>query len=155
MVVRTLGTNMDTDLGKRGSKTNDGLIVKEKLFGGFRRNSLRYTVRNSVGGRNSFTIRVTFRLATSDRRSSLEILPWIEATVRNVGRDYPAVKTALLDTVGFDSARLVGTVQFAPMKSIEELIDHTHAHARARAHVSLPTLATFAWSSRAEAELPS
>ena len=42
-----------------------------------------------------------------------------------------------------------------PRRAMRSRRPHAYAHVRARAHVSLPTLPTFAWSSRAEAELPS
>lgn len=67
---------------------------------------------------------ITFRLTDADSRSAEELLPWIERTVTEVGDDYAAAKTVLLTSVGFEPERHVGRIEFAPMSSVEELIDH-------------------------------
>ena len=67
---------------------------------------------------------LTFKLTDADRHATDDLLPWIEQTITAVGPDYAAVKTSFLETVGFDEQRLVGTIQFAPLRSVEELIDH-------------------------------
>lgn len=66
---------------------------------------------------------ITFRLTDRNRQSSSDLLPWIEQTVKSVGRNYAAAKTSLLESVGFGRERLVGTIQFGPITT-EELIDH-------------------------------
>ena len=67
---------------------------------------------------------ITFKVTDADRRSSDKLLDWMKNSIAAVGLDYAQAKTALRDSIGFDAERLVGTVQFAPMRSIEELIDH-------------------------------
>lgn len=67
---------------------------------------------------------ITFRLIDADRHSTDQLIPWIERTIREAGFDYAAAKVSLLNSVGFDAERLVGTIQFTSLRSIEELIDH-------------------------------
>ena len=67
---------------------------------------------------------ITFKFVKADRFAQESLIPWIKGTIREVGSDYAAAKSSLLSSVGFDAERLVGTIHFAPMGSIEELIDH-------------------------------
>lgn len=67
---------------------------------------------------------ISCRFESSDAKSDDDLLPWIEATIHATGLDYGATKSALRESIGFDGVEIVGSLQFGPIASIEELIDH-------------------------------
>ncbi len=66
----------------------------------------------------------SFTMADGDVRAPDALIGWIKQTVRQQGRDYPAVKSALRDTLGFDGGMIGGSVSVGPLASVEELVDH-------------------------------
>lgn len=66
----------------------------------------------------------SFTMTPDDEHSEDDLLPWIQQTVREVGRDYAAAKAALHANLGFDGPRFGGTLQLGPLYSADELIDH-------------------------------
>ncbi len=61
----------------------------------------------------------SFTMTAQDQREEPALLPWIEHTVRSVGRDYGAAKAALSPPPD-----LVGEIKVGPLGSIGELVDH-------------------------------
>jgi len=61
----------------------------------------------------------TFTMTAEDRRDEQDLLPWIERTVRGVGRDYASAKNALSPPPDF-----VGEIKVGPLGSVGELVDH-------------------------------
>jgi hypothetical protein len=84
----------------------------------------RQAARDSVPEGELHKRWITFNLDTASSLSPNDLLPWIEQTVKEVGADYAASKSLLVGSIGFAEDRLIGTVQFDELHSIEELIDH-------------------------------
>lgn len=55
---------------------------------------------------------LTLRFDAADERGE-DILDWMQAEIQAVGRDYSAVKAAIVDTIGFEKSRGTATIQIA------------------------------------------
>lgn len=66
---------------------------------------------------------ITFKLTRETQYEGADLIRWIEQTVQGIP-EYAAAKASLLSSVGFDAARFEGVIQFAPMRSVDELLDH-------------------------------
>ena len=62
----------------------------------------------------------SFTMTGADLHHGQSILPWIAETVRRIGTNYAAAKTAIVPPPS-----LVGAIKIGPLSSIDELIDHT------------------------------
>lgn len=60
-----------------------------------------------------------FTMTEENLQEERKLLPWIERTIRSVGRDYAAAKAALSPPPA-----LVGELKIGPLGSVAELMDH-------------------------------
>jgi hypothetical protein len=84
----------------------------------------REAARDGIGETEFHLHSFSFTMKAQDEVPEADLLPWMQRTIRGVGPDYAAAKRDLYDTIGFDGPRFVGTLQFGPLKSLDELIDH-------------------------------